>query len=205
MSKPSFVQRFFLAFAAYFRILFDADFAARVLTAQQSTASFSPDRSLDSEIDDAKAGTDGAEANGTKASMTEVEPQATRTTGADGALQLLSLLQRHGRFVDFVQQDVNGFSDADIGQAARVVHDGCRTTLNKYLKLEAVLDSEEGATTTVAAGFDARAIKLTGNVSGDAPYRGVLRHRGWRASSIELPETQAGHSFEVLAPAEVEV
>jgi hypothetical protein len=204
VSDPSFVQRFFLAFAAYFRILFDADFAARVLAAQDSADPLPPKAERPrSAAPQRQPSNQPPELPHDVTSSSEQSSSALEA--ADGALQVLSLLQRQGRFVDFVQQDISAFSDADIGQAARVVHEGCRATLNKYLTLEAVVDSEEGATTTVPSGFDARAIKLTGNVSGDAPYNGVLRHRGWRAQHIELPQTQSGHAFNVLAPAEVEV
>jgi hypothetical protein len=121
------------------------------------------------------------------------------------ALQLLSLLQRDGRFLDFVQQDISGFADAQIGQAARLVHDGCSKALARHLSIERVVDGQEGQPTVVEVGFDPRATKLTGNVSGSAPYRGVLRHQGWRAQRLELPQVVADYDFAVLAPAEVEL
>src|SRR5262249_23557231 len=42
------------------------------------------------------------------------------------ALTLLAAFQREGRLVDFLQQEIAGFSDEEIGAAARVVHGGCR-------------------------------------------------------------------------------
>src|SRR5690606_18681857 len=108
-------------------------------------------------------------------------------------------------FVDFVQQDVARFSDAEIGQAARVVHAGCRSALGRTLDVEPVLDQAEGSSTTVPEGFEPAAIKLVGAVSGSAPYRGTLRHKGWRARRLSLPEALADHAFDVLAPAEVEL
>jgi len=115
------------------------------------------------------------------------------------------LLQREGRLVDFLQQEVSKFSDSQIGQAARVVHEGCRRTLLRYLEVEPVLEQTEGEPTTVKDGFDPSTIKLVGNVVGSAPFKGVLRHKGWRAREIRLPETLADHDFKILAPAEVEL
>ena len=205
MPEPSFVQRFFLALSAYFRILFDVEFAKRVVAAGavQPGSTESPALEPEAEPESSSrraAGVAPLEQAGSASAETGSKPSAP-----DGALQLLSLLQREGRFVDFIQQDVQKFSDAQIGQAARVVHEGCRATFRRYLELEPVLAEAEGSRTEVPSGFDARAIKLLGNVSGSAPYRGVLRHQGWRASRVELPQTLEGHAFEVLAPAEVEV
>jgi hypothetical protein len=121
------------------------------------------------------------------------------------ALQLLSLLQREGRLVDFLEQDIAAFSDADIGAAARVVHEGCRKALHAHARIEPVLGDHEGARVELAAGFDADEVKLVGDVRGAPPYRGVLRHRGWRAANLELPQIVGGHDAAVLAPAEVEL
>jgi hypothetical protein len=121
------------------------------------------------------------------------------------ALQLLSLLQRQGRLVDFLRQDVADFSDEDIGAAARVVHDGCRKALEQHLDLEPVRDEDEGARVRVEAPIDAARLKLVGNVAGAGPYAGVLRHRGWRATRVQLPDLVGDHDPRVLAPAELEL
>ncbi len=121
------------------------------------------------------------------------------------ALRLLSLLQREGRLIDFLEQDVSSFPDADIGAAARLVHEGCRKALRAHATIEPVRSEPEGAAVTLAAGFDADAVKLVGEVRGEAPYRGVLRHRGWRASRLELPRLVGQHDANVLAPAELEL
>lgn len=119
-------------------------------------------------------------------------------------LALLGLLQREGRLVDFLQEDVSGYSDADIGAAARVVHAGSRKVVQQYLTLEPVLNESEGATVTVPAGFNAERIRLTGNVTGQAPFRGALKHHGWVATSVRLPDVPALDA-RVIAPAEVEL
>ena len=131
--------------------------------------------------------------------------QATHTASAASALQLLSLLQREGRLVDFLQQDITAFSDVDVGAAARVVHAGCRKALRAHADVEPVFKQAEGARVEVLPGFDADEVKLVGDVRGEPPYAGVLRHRGWRATKLELPQIVGGHDARVLAPAEVEL
>ncbi len=131
-------------------------------------------------------------------------PEAPAPRG-DDALQLLALLQREGRLVDFLEQDVATFSDGDIGAAARVVHEGCRKALRSLGTLVPVRSEEEGARITVAAGFAPDELKLTGNVHGTGPFSGVLRHRGWRAERFILPTVVRSHDATVLAPAEVEL
>ena len=131
-------------------------------------------------------------------------PKPVENPHASG-LFLLSMLQREGRFVDFVQEDVAGFSDEQVGAAARVVHDGCRKVVKQYLAIEPVLAQEEGATVDVPAGFDANRIRLTGNVAGTGPFKGALKHHGWAAKNVTLPAPPAALDPKILAPAEVEL
>lgn len=128
-------------------------------------------------------------------------PVATDTA----AFQLLGLLQREARFVDFVQEDVTGYSDADIGAAARVVHEGCRKVLREHLTLTPVRDEAEGSRVTLPAGFDATAVRVTGQVVGQPPFTGTLSHRGWRASDARLPQLTDPASAQIIAQAEVEL
>jgi hypothetical protein len=120
-------------------------------------------------------------------------------------LAVLALLQREGRLVDFLQEDVAAFSDAEIGAAARVVHAGSRKVLAQYLTLEPVLKDSEGAAVTVPAGFDAQRIRLTGNVAGQPPFHGALKHHGWVATSVRFPAAPGTLDPRVIAPAEVEL
>jgi hypothetical protein len=131
----------------------------------------------------------------------EPKPEATHAPG----LFLLSMLQREGRFVDFLQEDVAGYSDEQVGAAARVVHEGCRKVVRQYLNIEPVLAQEEGATVDVPAGFDANRIRLTGNVAGAPPFKGALKHHGWAAKDVKLPAPPAALDPKILAPAEVEL
>jgi hypothetical protein len=123
----------------------------------------------------------------------------------DGALALLALLQREGRFVDFVRDSVDTASDADIGAAAREVHRGCRKVIDQHLTIEAVMPGEEEAKVSVPKGFDPAEVRLIGEAKGEPPYRGTLRHHGWRVVEAKLPTLAEGIDRAVIAPAEVEL
>jgi hypothetical protein len=122
----------------------------------------------------------------------------------DRASQLLALFQRDGRLVDFLMEDLTAYPDAQVGAAVRDVHGGCRQALSKYVTLASVLDEEEGSTVTIERGIDPARVKVVGNVAGKPPLRGVLRHRGWEVTRVELPPLPAAGRT-IVAPAEVEV
>ncbi|MGB5545044.1 MAG: DUF2760 domain-containing protein [Polyangiales bacterium] len=186
MSEPklSFFSRFLLAFVAFSRTLFNREFATGVKRLS--------------------AGADAdVEAPPAPASETRVPRLVEPDTAS--ALQLLGLLQQEGRFVDFLQEDVSGYSDQDIGGAARVVHEGCRRTLREHLDVVPVRTEAEGSRLTLKEGFDAAEVRLTGNVVGKPPFTGTLVHRGWRVEEVHLPKLVEGHEVRVLAPAEVEL
>jgi hypothetical protein len=123
----------------------------------------------------------------------------------DAALQLLGLLQRDARLIDFTQENLSGYADADIGAAARVVHEGCAKVLREHFNIAPVRSEAEGSRITLNDGFDARAVRVTGNVVGKAPFTGSLSHRGWKAVEVRLPTLSSGHDASVLAQAEVEL
>ena len=123
----------------------------------------------------------------------------------DGALALISLLQREGRFVDFMRESLDDFDDADIGAAVRDVHRGCSRVISDHLALEAVMPGEEDDEITVPPGFDPEQVRLIGHVSGEPPFKGTLRHAGLRATKAEFPELTPGVDRTIIAPAEVEV
>ena len=125
---------------------------------------------------------------------------------SDRAVQLLALLQRDGRLVDFFSEDIAPYQDEQIGAAVRELHANCRKALAQYVTLEPVIDGEEDRPVTVEAGFDPASVKLVGNVTGRPPLRGLLRHKGWRVTGINLPTLPPqGTGRAVVAPAEVEI
>jgi Domain of unknown function (DUF2760) len=123
----------------------------------------------------------------------------------DRAVQMLALLQRDGRLIDFLAENISPYPDAQLGAAARTIHESCRKVLEQYVKLEPILNSEEDQPVTVQSHFDPAAIKLLGNVTGQPPIRGVLRHKGWQVRDVNLPPLPQGSGRVVIAPAEVEI
>jgi Domain of unknown function (DUF2760) len=120
-------------------------------------------------------------------------------------LRFLALLQREGRLVDFLLEDVQAYPDAQIGAAVRDIHRQCQAALNEHLVMQPVLPQAEGSPVEVPAGFDPSAIRLTGNVTGQPPFRGTLQHHGWRVTEIKLAPPPDGQDDLVLMPAEVEI
>jgi uncharacterized protein DUF2760 len=132
-------------------------------------------------------------------------PPAVAVESADRAVQMLAILQRDGRLIDFLTEDISPYPDAQIGAAVRDLHQNCKQTLERYVTLEPVIASEEGQPVTVQEPVDPAEIKLIGNVSGRPPLRGLLRHRGWRVSAVNLPPLPSGTGRSVVAQAEVEI
>jgi len=184
-----FSARISFAFRCFFSLLFQGMIPQEILQAlSTSTASAAPAATATAIMADANSGADASDRN-----------------ALDRAVQMLALLQRDGRLIDFLEEDVSSYPDGQLGAAVRSVHSSCRQVLERYVKLEPVLSSEEDRPVTVPAAFDPAAIKLIGNVTGQPPIRGLLRHRGWRVSLITLPTLPQGSGRTIVAPAEVEV
>lgn len=188
-SNPSFFGRVSLAVGTFFSILGNGEFAAGVKRLRDGEG-FAP-----------------AAPPPVSAPAPVAEPVAPALKEASpvAALQLLGLLQRDARFVDFVEEDIARYSDTEIGAAARLVHDGCRAVLREHFSIRPVREEAEGSRVTLADGFDASAIRLTGNVVGSAPFHGSISHRGWKVEEVRLPRVAERHDATVIAPAEVEL
>ena len=120
------------------------------------------------------------------------------------AVQVLAVLQAEGRLLDFLSEDIDGYDDADIGAAVREVHRGCKKALADHFDLAPVRDEEEDALVSVNAGYDPAEVRLVGNIVGQPPFSGTLKHKGWRATAVRLPKAPKNGAL-VVQPAEVEV
>jgi hypothetical protein len=177
--------RIFLAFRCFFNILFqgrlsEAAMGALGLSRRAPSASPAP----------------------AKAAAAAAAPPAVKTS--DGALQILSILQRDARLVDFLMEDISSYADDQVGAAVRELHRQCRDSIARYVTLQPVIDGVEG-TFTQAPSKDPNVVKFIGNVPAKPPSGGVLRHKGWRASKVDLPVLSGKQDASVLAPAEIEV
>ena len=190
MSQPplTLLQRLALACRSFIAILTRDEVATRAQSLQDDSAPATP-----------------SPAPAAAPAPTPAPAAAFHAPSNESALQLLGLLQREARFVDFIEEDVAGYADADIGAAARLVHEGCRKVLREHFTLASVRSEAEGSRITLAEGFDPTAVRLTGNVVGKPPYTGQLNHRGWRVTDTRLPRIAGGHDVSVVAQAEVEL
>ena len=139
----------------------------------------------------------------TKSSEKEMEIQKNREKRI--FVHLFSVLQRQGRFMDFLKEDLSLYQDAQIGAAVRNIHENCRKTVDRYLSPVPVMEEAENEAVEIAEGFDPNAIKLVGNVVGSPPFKGIIRHRGWQLETIQMPELSDSENPNIIAPAEVEV
>lgn len=179
------MNRVFLAFRCFFNILFRGRLSDAALGA----------------LGLSRRG--GAPATSAKASAPA--PAATPAgKTSDGALQILSILQRDSRLLDFLMEDLKSYSDDQIGAAVRELHDQCRDSVSRYITLQPVIDGVEG-TFAQAPSKEPGIVKFVGNVPASPPAGGTLRHKGWRAAKVDLPALPAKQDATILAPAEIEI
>ena len=182
---PNFFQRFWLALRAFFSITFSGQVPREV----EAMIGAGPATRVPAPVTPLPSHSTGPE----------------RDTSGDGAVQMLALLQRDGRLVDFLMEDLTTYSDAQVGAAVRDVHASCRQVLSRYVTLEAVIAGEENQPVTVDSSTDPASIKLIGNVTGRPPFRGTLRHSGWRSTRVQLPPLADGAARAIVSPAEIEI
>ena len=179
------MNRILLAFQAFFNLLFSGELSADTLTALNLTRRT------------------GASPK-TAAPAPAPVPAAPTVRVADGALQLLGILQRDSRLIDFLQEDIASYEDDQIGAAVRELHDQCRDAIARYVTLAPVIDGVEG-TYAKAPAQDANLVKFVGNVPANTPPGGTLRHKGWRATKVDLPNLPAKQDPTIIAAAEIEI
>jgi hypothetical protein len=173
------LNRIVLAFRSFFSILFGGSLSPEVLTALNL-----------SRRDSRPAAAPAAAAPAIKT--------------ADGALQILAIMQRDARLIDFLMEDITSYSDDQIGAAVRELHDQCRDSIARYVTLTPVIDGVEG-TFTKAPSTDPQVVKFVGNVPATPPSGGTLRHKGWRAAKVNLPQVSSKLDATIIAPAEIEI
>jgi hypothetical protein len=147
-----------------------------------------------------------AEAKPPAAPKPAPKPAAPKLPARNDAVALLAALQREGRFIDFIQEPLGGYTDAQVGAVARDVHRDCAAAVKRMFAVGPAVAEQENAEVALPAGFDPGRWRLTGNITGGPPFRGRLVHPGWEAKICELP-TWSGDpaSARVIAPAEVEL
>lgn len=183
--------RILLAFKVFFAVLFNGDTAARVTRALPGAAAV-PDPEPVRPVPAPKV-------------EERPRPEPKRPTQSE-AITLLATLQREARLVDFMKEDLTSYTDDQVGAAVRAIHQDASKVLDRLFGIQPVITDEEGARVEVPSGFEAARYRLTGKVTGSAPFHGTLRHHGWEATKCELPQytgTEAGGK--TIAAAEVEI
>ncbi|MCB0343630.1 MAG: DUF2760 domain-containing protein [Bdellovibrionales bacterium] len=124
-------------------------------------------------------------------------------------VNFLGILQEQGRLVDFLMDDITAYDDAQVGSAARVVHQGCRELLDQYFEIAPVFEGNEGSSTELGDDFSTQMYRIVGTSGGQPPYKGTVVHRGWRTAKVNIPKVSAsltsGEPLDIIAPAQVEV
>lgn len=134
-------------------------------------------------------------------------PPITKNQAEAEVVSFLAALQDKGRLVDFLMDDISAYKDAQVGAAARVVHEGCKSVLNEHFTIHPIRDEKEGSGVTVSSGYLADEYRFVGKISGEPPFSGTLVHKGWKSDSVKLPRIVApsGDRLPTIAPAEVEL
>jgi hypothetical protein len=208
------MSRFVLAFSCWFRLIFGKKLhpdVARFLPEELKALPPAPEKKPEKKPEKPEKPKEPTKTVAEKPVEKPVEkPQPEKRPPVaqlhkDGALAFLALLQREGRLVDFLREPLDGFGDADIGAAARDVHRGCRKVLEQHLSIEPVMPGAEEEKVSVPKGFDPAEVRLIGEAKGEPPFKGTLRHHGWRVVEAKLPTLADGVDRAVIAPAEVEL
>ena len=195
------MHRIYLAFLCFFRVLFAKPLPDEVLPPMPTPPALEPPKPAPNPLYTQKT----APVQALPPEIIARGPTPSSQSAKDGALQLLALLQREGRLVDFLRESIDGYDDASVGAAVRDIHRGCKKALDDHFTLEPVMGGAENERVSIAQGFDAQRIRLVGEVKGQPPFSGTLRHHGWAATKIKLPTVTGTVDHSVVAPAEVEI
>ena len=194
------------AFKAFFAILGNSEKAAQweksqtgnLIEESELKSAKEQQVALERQLKNSEAATDAVQKE-----LTQLK--ASSKSDRSDAVYTLTLLQREGRLIDFLKEDISSFSDDQVGAAVRQIHEGCSKVLDRYFKVEALASVNEGESLTVPKDFDPSEYQMSGQVAGEAPYTGSLVHKGWKASALSLPERSSSLNGMVICPAEVEV
>jgi Domain of unknown function (DUF2760) len=135
-----------------------------------------------------------------------IQPPTPAANQAEAEIvAFFGLLQEKGRLVDFLMEDITPYEDAEVGAAARVIHQGGRQVLQEYFQITPISEAAEGTQVTVPAGYSTDQFRLVGKLTGEPPFTGTLLHKGWKTEFVKLPRIVNPERLPSIAPAEVEL
>lgn len=158
-----------------------------------------------------KTADDSAEVNKTRPAPApaplpvQPPPPPVENQAESEIVAFLALLQEKGRLVDFLMEDVAAYEDAEVGAAARVIHQGCKQVLQEYFKISPISDAQEGTQITLPVGYATDQYRVVGKLAGEPPFTGTLLHKGWKTESVKLPRIVSPGQLPSIAAAEVEL
>jgi hypothetical protein len=123
-------------------------------------------------------------------------------TSRSDALTLLAVMQKESRILDLIFDDLDGYSDEQIGGASRQVLRDLRDCLDSHVKIESLVDKQEGDVVQIPDAASPIRWKVIGDASAQS---GTLTHAGYVAKKVALPEwTGTEENASIIAPAEVD-
>lgn len=189
-------MRIFQALAVFFKVLFKSDFASKVRDIDSISLRL---RELEETLERESA------RHKLEKEQLKNAPRESHGNFEEGAYALLSLMQKEARFLDFVQEDIQELPDAQVGAVCKRIHKDLKKLFKDFLKIEPVFDSKENETVTIPEGFEPSEIQLSGEIDKKAPFKGVLKHKGWMVDSLNLPRRSSSARTKILQPAQVDV
>ena len=193
-------MRLGLAIRAFFAALLNKQLAAPMerLLAGPETASTAEGGAT------RESGTAREAGTSVRAEPASPRPKAPQPSPSrDPAITLLTTLQHEARLVDLIKDDLNQYSDAQVGAAARPCLQQCAAVLDRFFSLKPLVLASEGEVVEVGANASPMRYQWIGEGTAAS---GKLIHHGWEATKVELPKWLGEASdANVIAPAQVQV
>jgi len=101
-----------------------------------------------------------------------IQSEASRADAE--VVYFLAMLQERGRLIDFLMDDINPYSDAQVGAAARVVHAGCKAILQEHFSIKPVRPEPEGSAVRLQPGIQPTSIGWSARLPGPRPSPACL-------------------------------
>ncbi|MCC9644226.1 DUF2760 domain-containing protein [Rhodopirellula sp. JC740] len=179
-------MRLGLALRAFWKALFEPKVAERVALALDGPGSLG-------------AGSAAPEVAAEQKPVVAAKPKSAQSE----AIALLAALQRDARFVDLIQEDLDRFSDEQIGAAARPCLKACRQTLDRLVAIKPLVDAADGDVIAVDETASAARVRWVGESSGASQAK--LVRKGWEATKVQLPAwSGSDDDAKVISPNQVE-
>jgi hypothetical protein len=194
-------MRLFTAIRAFFSVLFSSTAAACVKDALLLHARAKRQGADKEKVSASTVRKSPLQIGGSEGSVRSEVGDRSGSGRSDG-ITLLALLQKESRLVDLILEDMESYSDEQIGGAARRVLRDARECLQTYVPIEPLVEGREGEMIRVPDTASPLRWRLLGDASASS---GTLLHAGWVARKVQLPEWSGSQENSmIISPAEVD-